>query len=73
MEGREIKSKEARPGDMAHARTEPDEDWDAAPGYAVSVYQQIGRDTRDGEMFYVGAIWHNRDSLAGWLNIIEEK
>lgn len=72
MDGRKIKSKEAMPGDAAHARTEPDETWDEAQGYAVSACQQIARDPTDAEMFYVGTIWHIRDSLAGWLNIIEE-
>lgn len=73
MEGRKISSKEARPGDAAHARTEPDEDWDEAQGYAVSACQQIALDPKDAEMFYVGTIWHKRDSLVGWLNVIEEK
>lgn len=62
------------PGDAAHARAyHPDAFWDEAQGYAVSACQQIALDPKDAEMFYVGTVWHIRDSLAGWLNLIEEK
>lgn len=72
MDRRKISSREAIPGDAAWA---PNEDyvWDNAHGYAVSVCQQIALDPASEQMFYAGTIWHVRDCLAGWLNVIEEK